>query len=38
MATTGTSRPDGGPKVLTESTIIGYLGSRAFLNEKTVHP
>jgi cytochrome P450 len=30
MTTTGISRPDGGPTVLTESTIIGYLGSTGF--------
>ena len=30
MTTTGISRPDGATKVLTESTIISYLGSPAF--------
>jgi hypothetical protein len=30
MTTTGISRPDGAAKVLTESTIISYLGSPAF--------
>jgi cytochrome P450 len=30
MTTTGISRPDGGPTMLTESTIIGYLGSPGF--------
>ena len=33
MTTTGTSRPDAGPKVLTESTITGYLGSPAFTED-----
>jgi cytochrome P450 len=33
MTTTGISRPDAGPKVLTESTIIGYLGSPAFTED-----
>jgi hypothetical protein len=33
MTTTGISRPDTGTKVLTESTIIGYLGSPAFTED-----
>jgi cytochrome P450 len=33
MTTTGISRPDVAAKVLTESTIIGYLGSRAFIED-----
>jgi hypothetical protein len=33
MTTTGISRPDAGPKVPTESTITGYLGSPAFTED-----
>jgi hypothetical protein len=33
MTTTGISRPDGATKVLTESTIISYLGSPAFIED-----
>jgi len=33
MTTTGISRPDGATKVLTESTIISYLGLPAFIED-----
>jgi hypothetical protein len=33
MTTTGISRPDGATKVLTESTIISYLGLPAFTED-----
>ena len=33
MTTTGISGPDGETTALTESTIIGYLGSPAFTED-----
>ena len=33
MTTTGISRPDAGPMMPTESTIIGYLGSPALTED-----